>query len=539
MQIKRIKTSAFRKFKNTFETKLYDVTSITGKNTSGKTNILYAIIWAFLGSNLTGDERVWLGNFKTDKCFVEVEFSDNNGTSHTLVRSKDKYDNKKSFILLDDKKVKQEDLINFYHDKKLFLSIVNPNYFTSKKPAEQKELLDKYLPDIHIIDAYNKLEDDDKNTLEIMPSNILDYMQELRDTKKLNEDKIKHLRGKIEYAEGFANYNVEEKKVFSKGEELLLAREELSFLISDKNLVNKEKQQNIVNQMEFDIKNLEDKVNKLSMEMAEGKKKYLIIKNSISSKCPMCEQDIKDKTKQLTISKMYDNLDKMFNERKEIEAKITDLKISLNQEKCKLYAIHDDVEIACRLEEVKEQIEILEKEKSEIDKINSEIEIKLHQKNGAISDIETFRLSIDTYRKSIENIEQAIKVTQKLYINYIEEKMKYATKYLKDVSIKFYSILKESGELKVDFIITYKGTEFKNLSKSESIAASLELCNMLNRISGVNLPIFIDDTESCADYDFIEEYSNDNQILIASVAKGQELVISDYKTEKQNFIKAA
>ena len=117
--------------------------------------------------------------------------------------------------------------------------------------------------------------------------------------------------------------------------------------------------------------------------------------------------------------------------------------------------------------------------------------------------------------------------------------MKYATKYLKDVSIKFYSILKESGELKEDFIITYKGTEFKNLSKSESIAASLELCNMLNRISGVNLPIFIDDTESCADYDFIEEYSNDNQILIASVAKGQELVISDYKTEKQNFIKAA
>ena len=287
MQIKRIKTSAFRKFKNTFETKLYDVTSITGKNTSGKTNILYAIIWAFLGSNLTGDERVWLGNFKTDKCFVEVEFSDNNGTSHTLVRSKDKYDNKKSFILLDDKKVKQEDLINFYHDKKIFLSIVNPNYFTSKKPAEQKELLDKYLPDIHIIDAYNKLDDDDKNTLEIMPSNILDYMQELRDTKKLNEDKIKHLRGKIEYAEGFANYNVEEKKVFSKGEELQLAREELSFLISDKNLVNKEKQQNIVNQMEFDIKNLEDKVNKLSMKMAEGKKKYLIIKNSISSKCPM------------------------------------------------------------------------------------------------------------------------------------------------------------------------------------------------------------------------------------------------------------
>jgi len=33
---------------------------VTGKNTSGKTNILFAIVWAFLGTNLTGDERAWL-----------------------------------------------------------------------------------------------------------------------------------------------------------------------------------------------------------------------------------------------------------------------------------------------------------------------------------------------------------------------------------------------------------------------------------------------------------------------------------------------
>ena len=91
MEIKRIKTSAFRKFEGTFETKLYDVTSITGKNTSGKTNILYAIIWAFLGSNLTGDERVWLGNYKNDNCYVEIEFVDNNNAKHILVRSKNKY----------------------------------------------------------------------------------------------------------------------------------------------------------------------------------------------------------------------------------------------------------------------------------------------------------------------------------------------------------------------------------------------------------------------------------------------------------------
>ena len=47
MKINFIKTIGFRKTKKTFETNLYDITSITGGNTKGKTNILYAIIWSF------------------------------------------------------------------------------------------------------------------------------------------------------------------------------------------------------------------------------------------------------------------------------------------------------------------------------------------------------------------------------------------------------------------------------------------------------------------------------------------------------------
>ena len=52
---------------------------------------------------------------------------------------------------------------------------------------------------------------------------------------------------------------------------------------------------------------------------------------------------------------------------------------------------------------------------------------------------------------------------------------------------------------------------------------------MLNKISGVNLPLFVDDSESCADYNFIEDFSNDTQILIAKVEKGQSLEISNYQ----------
>ena len=129
MKFNYIKTVGFRKFKEEFETNLYDITDISGGNTKGKTNILYAIVWAFLGTNLTGDDKVWLGNKNSDNCYVELNFIDNNNEEHTLIRYKNKYDNKLNFISLDKMNINQEKLQKFYSDKKLFLSIINTNYF--------------------------------------------------------------------------------------------------------------------------------------------------------------------------------------------------------------------------------------------------------------------------------------------------------------------------------------------------------------------------------------------------------------------------
>ena len=50
---------------------------------------------------------------------------------------------------------------------------------------------------------------------------------------------------------------------------------------------------------------------------------------------------------------------------------------------------------------------------------------------------------------------------------------------------------------------------------------------MLNKVSGINIPLFIDDSESCTDYNFTQEYSNNTQILIASAKKGHDLTIQE------------
>ena len=531
MKITYLKTIGFRKFENEFETDLFDVTSITGGNAKGKTNILYAVIWGFLGCNLTGDDKVYIGNKNTDNCYVEIHFIDNLGVNHTLKRLKNKYNNKKNFLLLDEKQISQDELTSYYSDKKLFLSIVNSNYFISRSPADQKALLDKYLPEIDIKEIYNKLDKEEKSILEGCTKNVTKYIQELNDDKKMYEDKIKNLQGKIAYAENFIGEKLDTLKTFDKQEELSLAQQELSFLKTDQKAEARNKQLKIVENLNSQINLYQNQIETLTTNMINGKKTYLSIKNEPISYCPMCKQQLSDKGRLNTIQNMKTDLENDYSNKIKLETELQEIKKNLAVEKCKLYALGNDNadKQKTRITEVENQIKVLEKEKSEIDQYNTSINVKRENIQKAKADIQIFNKNIDELYNSLDSNKKAKDIAQKLLINYIEAKMQHATKHLKNVGIKYYTILKDSGEIKQDFIITYKGNEFKNLSRSETIATSLEISNMLNKISGVNLPLFVDDSESCADYNFIEDFSNDTQILIAKVEKGQNLEISNYQ----------
>ena len=534
MKINYIKTIGFRKNKETFETNLYDITSITGGNTKGKTNILYAIIWGFLGTNLTGDEKEWLGNKNSDDCLVELHFTDNSNIPHTLVRYKNKYDNSKNFIMLDGKTANQKDIQSFYGDKKLFLSILNPNYFISKKPAEQKELLDKYLPEIDINVVYNKLDNDDKVLLEGCPKNILEFISELNENKRITETKIENLQGKIEYAQNIISSTViESEKTFEKAEELKFVRMELSSLESE-NIVTKNKQENIVNELNDQIVDKEKQIQELTTNMKAGKQKYLKLKSEPVSYCPTCKQVLNLEGKQITISNMREELEKAFETKQKLDIELMDLKSKHATERCRLHSLegNSNSEREKHIEELKSQIQALEQEQLEIERFNTSILSKRQTIDGAENDISLFSTQIMDCTNLLDNIKKTKEVAQKLYINYIEEKMKFATKHLKNVSIKYYKVSKDDGVIKEDFIILYNGNDLKTISRSETIATSLELCNMLNKVANTNFPLFIDDSESCADYNFIEDYSDDIQILIARVEKGKDLTISDYKTSE-------
>lgn len=587
MKVNYLRTEGFRKFNGIFETKLYDITNITGKNRSGKSNILYAIVNIMLGTNLSGDEKACLINKDSDSSYGELQFTDNNGIKHAIIRGKNKYSSKGNILALDGKPVTQVELMSFYKDKKLFLSILNPLYFLNKKPAEQKEMVDKYLSDIkpkEIFDkldkitqnillnkyykneerpynkltvdeqeefinfnmanicmdiAYNNLSKDEQSILEGVPTDIPSYISDLNADIKRSEAHISSLDGKIEYAENIANEKLPEYKTFEKDEELSLAEQELLLLNSNEKIVDKEKQKQVVEELENDILNKETEFNELENAMKTGKKKYLSIKNGEVCTCPTCNQYIQDESKQITVSNMYKDLMSKYDKRNLLETQIKELKFKLAMERCKYHSLKGDstIEKSKRIVVVKENIKQLKQEKQDIDKFNSELDVKEKNIKDAKLDIDKFNSEKQIKVKFINTLSQAKKVAQKLYISYIEQKMKLAKEYLKDVDIKFYSVLKTTGEIKEDFIITYKNSPLSDLSRSETIATALEFSNMFNQISRANFPIFIDDFESCADYDFINEYSKHTQIILSKVEKGHPLTISDYNSNKATIIK--
>ena len=622
-----LKQFGFRKFKGVFETKLYDTTAISGKNRSGKSNILYAIVNTLLGTNLSGDEKSCLINKNVDSSYGELHFTDNQGISHILIRTKNRVGTKNNSILLDGKQITQNELINYYKDKKLFLSIINPLYFLSKKPAEQKELVDKYLSDtrpieifnglsdlqkqnllkryfkIHVREIYDKfseqelkelyisnklqeitnkqfeelsqkelfssfkdvvlrdikyyymlslkeqeefinthllnifmdiaydnLSDEEQKLLEGIPQDIPTYISELNQDIKKAESYITSLNGKIDYAQNIADEKLPEARKFEKKVELSLAYQELDSLSNDKQIKDKENQKQKVEDLEKEILNISTEITELEKTMKSGKQKYLAIKNGTDCLCPTCEQTIKDEAKEKTIANMRKNLTDAFNRKNTLEAKEKDLKFKLTMEKCHYHALGGDTSIdnTKKIANIKENIDKLELEKKEIEKFNNEISIKEKNIQNAKIDISNFNKQISIQNKYISDLKDARKVAQKLYIGYIEEKMKLAKHYLKDVKVKFYSVLKTTGEIKDDFVITYKGNLLSNLSRSETIATALEFANMFNKIAKTNFPIFIDDMESCADYDFIKSYASNSQLILSNVVKGSNLKIADY-----------
>ena len=446
INIQRLEIEGFKAYKEREIFELGDITKIFADNGQGKTSIGEAISWAFLGSNLWGNDKAdsLLMNNASKKMEVVVYFSDGE-KMNKLVRKR----NSITIIILNNKEVRQIDLYYMLGNKDIFLSIFNPMYFHSMNQKEAREFIVSILPEIEMEDIVEKLNNYEleyiESDLNYIHNNPNEYMKERRRKIKEIEEDLIYIEGILSTLKPYKLKEPIDKTALENLEkEMLTKKEKLEKLILEKHNLEKEKV-NIENknpeiidttklyknkldlekglelikikQYEID-KDVKKKIITLENEVENLRKEYTKINNTClkeGDSCPTCktiiskhhiailEEDVENTLKEITNlgKEKADELKNIIAKQKELEKKFNIFRTNrINEFENKIKAIDR------KIEEIERQNDD-NLQKLEIDKEKS---IKKHDNKISLLD------------EDIKNITAGLKELEKRYYKLKSEK---------------------------------------------------------------------------------------------------------------------
>ena len=558
IDICRISLSGFRNQKEPVSFTLGDVNCVTGHNGTGKTTLAHAVAFAFYGVTYFGEQKAdRLINSESAGCEVKVDFSDQNGVLHSLIRRRF---GSKTELIFDSFSVRQEEINRFICDKDTFLCIFNPFYLTSFGEARGRELIFRNLKTVGSDSILAAMSYGFKKPLEGIsitePGVMLSFYRAgirrcdeqikiaeakratLRETVQANDAECDRLNEQAEVSA--ATVHILKEKQFS-GLDLNSFRQRRSELteqlkstlespVAVKAAALTEKLNN-AREREYASK-LSGEIAKLDAEISALKNTYSALKAKLLSlkpgeKCPTCSVILTD---DLFTSARADISSEM---RRTVQAaeglKATRAELLETEQKSKdtfLQFKKDDIErLTAELDGLKRtdgsSPEIIQKEIEEIDMLLSrgllsdeeyselcaeeqalaalEAQIKKlreYSVGGKIRELDGEIAAFETEKRKYADITASLE-------EYISKRSELLSRELKmpNVSITLFEPVKTTGELKSVFRFAYKGRDFAALSLSERTAAGLEICALMRRLTGLNFPVFIDNTESVANFD--------------------------------------
>ena len=507
MIIKNLKISGFKHIPDnvikTFE--FYNHNLIKGENFAGKTTICEAICWLFLGCNINGHvvyEKLLLNN-DSDKMSVEADFIDNEGSTHVLKRIKSSTTN----LILDGKPINPNVLTSYIGDKEVFMSCFVLGYFEKYSSREARDLLMKVLPSISYTDILDK-----------MPIELSSFI-----TKSIVNNPntiLKEKRARIK--------EIEKEKIFLKGQLSVL---ETSITNPNSNThINTNELNDKISKLEKEIielniqLSLPNKIETLSNEKKLLRKQYDLLKDKLlvsnlneGQKCPLCFQLVSTEAiNNIKIQSAEINLS-VQNEMNELVQKGNDLNNQL-EELSKSKTHKSSYSIEAELIQLTEKLGVYKSQYKNLLENSTRQELS-NKSLTAKREIEHRLLITSEEKAELEQIIAAISCYNSIKS---EEQFKFISSHFDKVSIRLEKLVKSTGELKECFEILYDDKDFMLLSNSEKIRTALEISNLINAETKLNLPVFIDNAESITHY-----IKPNRQIFEAIVVKNSELVIEE------------
>jgi len=508
MYIKSVKISGFKNVPET-ETRQYDFfdfTRIQGENYTGKTSIGDALCWVFTGRSSTGISSDYiLRNNESRNAFVEVEFISNTGETNQLKREMNGSNNA---VYLNDIPVKEMELSRFIGTPEIFLSAFMIGYFHRLTPKAAKELLMNIIPFPSHSSIMNRVEADLRQYLpqnEDFDSNGL--LKQKKIDLKMVEDEIKRLQGVLSLAE----------------DRIRSVRPGNLIDVSDLKKKLDALEERRVNLIKLSAQNvstgyLEGKLMAIRQEIENLKEKKGTITNQKQKYCPTCKQPIPE-----------EELQKVMERAKAAEEEIQGRIIKLeNEEKVILESLDKAADKNNEMKLIQEELFSVEQE---LKQLRMEYEKALVHNQAVNADtrlLESSSKVIEDTNRQLEklcaeryNINRTITAVSQY--NAIKADLQYESvrRSLKNVSIRLQRLNQATNELRDCFEILYKGREYSQISTSEAIRAGMEISNLINKRTGLKLPMFIDNAESITHYE-----KPDTQLFEAKVMKDAPLSVT-------------
>ncbi len=588
MKITGLTLTNFRNHTATEHFDFGDISYITGHNGTGKTTMAHAVCYALYGVSYYGEQKIErLMNENADSLQVKLDFIDQDGKAHSLVRSRN---GDKNAMTYDGYTINQSGVEQLFGDKNTFIAMFNPTYLPENMGNEGRDLILRHLKPIsqqEVLAAMPSFSGPleglnlDTNSPEQMlkdvrteirraeqQTGILEgQIQSIQEAQQTAKQRLRQLRSEKESTEAriaqlktkqFENLNTEEfgiqrdvltRKLSAGGKEDPAVTTLRGKLAEAKARTYTSKYAQAIGEAQAEYRSLEKQYKALNDRMQKLK---------IGDVCPTCltpvtaENIEQHRTQIVAEGKRIGELAQgVIGRGKELTALDAKAKATFEQ-----FKADDIAKFTAQLQELQGK-----QGQADPDDIRSQLEkLAELEKYGNLSEqefddlkaLEATLIGIDAQITAVEEaastkrLEQAL-VEQDVFeqhkkklleivaslTEFIFKRTELATQELNmpNVKIRLFDVVRSTGEVKSAFKFDYCGREYTALSLSEKTLAGIEISAMLRRITGKDYPICIDNTESIAAFNDVEMPS---QVWLIRVVKGQTLTVQ-FQNKAQTY----
>ncbi len=524
MEFTKLVLKNFRSFDDK-EFNFYRDNHIFGDNGEGKSTIAEGIVFALYGVTIYGTNRtdplVKLSSEPNSTAETEAEVTIRVGGTERVIRRIKTLEETAVFCdgVKTSQKLLQEKVLRRL-DPKQFLMAFSPLFFDTLETGSLKKLIIFLAVPPSIEEVMKQLTEAERGLLgdvSILDSPTLKKQLEGQENKKT---------GLLAQVELLKKQIAEKPSTTSSdkdAEGIKALKDKLAALQIKKDNLDKDISKPPLAPIYADVGGIEEQVDQYRKKYAQTKGPELVV----GDKCPTCGQDV-------SAAALQQLQGVLKNQRNEIVETAEALKTKLAEAKKKNVTAKAAYDKSFTTWQTK-QTE-LTKLNNDIVQLNNRItatavnNVKEIDKQKLEDDLREKEAKITKLDKDMSNRRMVIGSLNAYNVKRVELQTAKLLKYLVHVSIQLYEVSKTTGEMSETFKLLYDGKPAQFLSFSEKMRAGMELGHMFRQLTGVNIPLFLDNAESIG-----RPQQYDTQSFSAWFVLGREMQIIDPAEDEAKF----